>query len=59
MAEEILQYISSSSKLERDKGIQKLSEAIKNKDASACSSVKTALDSINKDSDISWEEKHG
>jgi len=59
MADEILQHISSSSKLERDKGIQKLSEAINNKDGFTWSSVKKTLNNINKDSEISWEEKHG
>jgi hypothetical protein len=44
MTEQILQHISSSSKLERDKGIEKLSECIRNKDVPTWSSVKKALD---------------
>jgi len=59
MAEEILKHISSTSKLERDKGIEKLTETIDIKDVATWSSVMKSLDNIDKNSEISWEEKHG
>jgi len=59
MAEEILKLISSTSKLERDKGIEKLTDSITNSDVGTWSPVKTSLDSITKESQITWEEKHG
>ena len=59
MAEEILKHISSTSKLERDKGIEKLTESIDSKDVATWSSVRKSLDNIDKNSQISWEEKHG
>lgn len=59
MADEILQLIGSSSKLERDKGIEKLSNSITIGDVSTWSSVKKSLENITKETEISWEEKHG
>ena len=59
MAEEILKLIGSSSKLERDKAIEKLSNSISEGDICTWSSVKKSLDRITKDTEISWEEKHG
>ena len=59
MAEEILALISSSSKLERDRGIEKLSDSISKGDVDTWKSVQQSLASVTKDSDISWEEKHG
>jgi len=59
MADEILKLIGSSSKLERDKGIEKLSNSITIGDVGTWSSVKKSLENITKETEISWEEKHG
>jgi len=59
MAEEILVAISSSAKLQRDRGIVSLEDAISSNDSSVWEPVLLALSKITADSDVSWEEKHG
>ena len=59
MADEVLNLLCSSAKLDRDRGVAELSKYLKTIDASLVQGLESAIEGLLCDSLAPWESRHG
>lgn len=59
MADNVLKLLSSSAKLDRDKGVLELNQLLKCENKETCDQLQEEIIRILKQSEIKWEVKHG